>query len=196
MTTSEPTPPAAPAPPAPPPTPPPTPPAAPASPASTPAATPNSDDNAEDGLFDVKEGDPAWIRRLRIKGAGYRTERNELRTRLADYEARDRTAAEARRGETLKSVAEKHGLWDAAANDGKGALLPGVSLGDDPAKMEEIAAALATHLRGKPGSSVAARRPATVAATTSGTSAQASAGPSRAAEALRELVRGRATTAE
>lgn len=202
MTTSEPntsTPPPAGTPPT---APPPAPPAATGTPPPAPAATPDPLDDHEDGLLDPKAADPPWLKQLRTKAAGYRVRAKETASQLATVTAeRDALKAAAdgasasQRAAQLKAVAEKHGLWDPEANGKKGGLLPGVSLGDDPAKMEELAAALATHLRGKPGGSVAARRPATVAAATSGTSSQSSAGPSRAAEALRALMAERSTNA-
>jgi hypothetical protein len=177
-------------------------PAAAVTPPPAPPPAPTLDDH-DDGLFDTKAEDPPWVKRLRTQGANYRVKVKETAAALAAVTAeRDQlkaaaeTSAATQRTAAVKAVAEKHGLWDPDANDKKGGLLSGISLGDDPAKMEEIAAAITARLRPTarpPG--LAARRPATVAAATSGTSDAVPSGTGQAAAALRAFMEGRISSA-
>lgn len=169
-------------------------------PASTPPPTGGESnlDEHDDGLFEEKPGDPAWIRALRRKGAGYRVERNQVRAERDDYkgkyeallaqnEQREQQALQTRRAE----VARRHGLWDEAANDGKGGLLPGIDLGNGtPEQMEQVAQTIVSRLRGE-RSGGGGRRPVTVTGTASGTPDSPQPGAGRAATAIRDLMRQR-----
>ncbi len=148
----------------------------------------------DDGLFDVKDGDPAWIKRLRTQGANYRNERNELRTKVAQYEEAEKNRTAQSLNAKRLEVAEAHGL---VQTDDKGTktLLPGIHLGDDPEKMEDIAKALSERLAPRQqGNGVASRRPATLSGRTSGTSADVVAGPNPAVDAIKAYMAGRTTT--
>lgn len=169
-----------------------TPPAAVPAPATTAPA-----DEHPDEAFDLKPEDPPYVKRLRTQGAGYRmkvreaeAENTALKAKLAEYEQRDKAAAAGK----VADIAKAHGLWDEAAAGGKGALIPGITLGDDPAQYEEIAKGIAARLGGAAGGRRG--RPATVAAKTSGTSDSdlASSGTTKAATALREFMTARGNT--
>lgn len=154
----------------------------------------------DDGLFDVKDGDAPWIRRLRTQGAGYRTRARETAAERDDYKAKyeklvgeveqQKQSAVASRRE---AIAKQHGLWDSEANGGKGGLLPGIDLGSGTEdEMTAVAKGISTKFRG--GGGGAARRPVTIAGETSGTSAESRSGTGKAAAAIRELMRGRETS--
>lgn len=173
-----------------------TPPVQPAGQAASTTTDPLADH--DDGLFDVKDGDPAWIKRLRTQGANYRTRARDVTAERDDWkgkyeklaaerETEQRTAIEQRRTD----IAKKHGLWDDAANSGKGGLLPGIDLGTGSAEdMEKTAAAIVAKFRGTPAGG-STKRPVTLTGTTSGTSDLDRPGAGKAASALRELMRNR-----